>query len=554
MHAFRSALAEQGIDIRAGDKKGVWVAERDGELVGAIHRLVGVKAVEVDARMSVEPNLANVTPTETAVVAIPTVTTFPERPEMPPTALNPTTEPVRELRETSHPAEAPASVSHRSGAGQTAETAPRAICLANIEGIAGLGEPPGPNATPEQLARYRKRLIQYDEMKGLAWLAMQRANSQKKQNTETPTQGGGSHGGPTKNRQDAINQASARLVAQLFGKPKSGHPRRQQSRISITGADARGEGTDYPSGARQAWTERSGVVSNSSGSELGKPSGPLEPVGANRDGSQHQSDDFGSVDGASRDHRPHGEKTNHTRVQDRRFTRTLSKSLTASQSERFIEIIAKLQEAPTSKSMAREQIQTYRADIDRRLSGRPWSKPSEISAEVLAEMIQKTAKNEMACRGEQVEQARKNAVEAKSEIPAWQSVWPFMTESKARAVELEREALAIQERVTMLDHGCELRIKNAPAMASATVRKRLADVKAWEARPDIAHALEEKQLLFRVSASVVFDDDRITALLLDGRIDLAMAEERRREEAEQRHLERDSVMRNTSAITLKGYR
>jgi hypothetical protein len=156
----------------------------------------------------------------------------------------------------------------------------------------------------------------------------------------------------------------------------------------------------------------------------------------------------------------------------------------------------------------------------------------------LAEKIQKTARSEMADRRQYVEQARQNAIKAKAEIPVWQSFWPFTTEAKAKAEELEREALAIQVRMSGLNHADDLRIKDAPTTATAIMRSRLAEVKAWEARPAIAQALEEERLLFKVSASVSFGDERITAFLLDGRIDLAMAEERKREEAEQRHLER----------------
>lgn len=49
--AFTAALAEQGIRVRAGEKQGVWIAERGGDLVGAVHRLAGADRDEVARRL-----------------------------------------------------------------------------------------------------------------------------------------------------------------------------------------------------------------------------------------------------------------------------------------------------------------------------------------------------------------------------------------------------------------------------------------------------------------------------------------------------------------------
>ncbi|WP_338666251.1 hypothetical protein VQH23_26500 (plasmid) [Pararoseomonas sp. SCSIO 73927] len=50
--ALRAALAEQGIALREGDKPGVWIAEQGGTLLGALHRLAGVRVGEVRGRMA----------------------------------------------------------------------------------------------------------------------------------------------------------------------------------------------------------------------------------------------------------------------------------------------------------------------------------------------------------------------------------------------------------------------------------------------------------------------------------------------------------------------
>ena len=204
--------------------------------------------------------------------------------------------------------------------------------------------------------------------------------------------------------------------------------------------------------------------------------------------------------------------------------------------------------------MAREQIEIRRRDIDRSLLGKPWSQPGEINAEVLAEMIQKTAKNAMAERQRELEGIRLEAEKARQSIPWWSSLTGIKTKESRKAEALEQEANTHESRIKVLDHRDTLNVQHATATATIIVSKRLAEVRAWEARSTITHALEEERLLSKVSASVAFGDERITALLLDGRMDLAMAEERRREEAEQHHLERESVMSEALPITLKGYR
>jgi hypothetical protein len=53
--SFAAALAEQGIRIAEGEKEGVFVAYRDQDFLGAIHRLVGVPKHEVGERLTAAP-------------------------------------------------------------------------------------------------------------------------------------------------------------------------------------------------------------------------------------------------------------------------------------------------------------------------------------------------------------------------------------------------------------------------------------------------------------------------------------------------------------------
>ena len=50
--SFRSAIAERGITVREGDKKGVWIAERAGDMLGAVHRLAKANLKDVSARLN----------------------------------------------------------------------------------------------------------------------------------------------------------------------------------------------------------------------------------------------------------------------------------------------------------------------------------------------------------------------------------------------------------------------------------------------------------------------------------------------------------------------
>ena len=53
--AFQAALAEHGIEVRPGKKEGVYIAVRDQDFLGAIHRLVGVPKHEVGERLTAAP-------------------------------------------------------------------------------------------------------------------------------------------------------------------------------------------------------------------------------------------------------------------------------------------------------------------------------------------------------------------------------------------------------------------------------------------------------------------------------------------------------------------
>lgn len=52
--AFAAAVGGLGLTVRQGDKKDTWVIEKDGEVMGALHRFAGVRKAAVVARMKQE--------------------------------------------------------------------------------------------------------------------------------------------------------------------------------------------------------------------------------------------------------------------------------------------------------------------------------------------------------------------------------------------------------------------------------------------------------------------------------------------------------------------
>lgn len=62
--ALEAALSEHGLTVRQGDKKDTWLIEQEGQFLGALHRLAGVRKAAVVARMKEEvPTHENRSPT-----------------------------------------------------------------------------------------------------------------------------------------------------------------------------------------------------------------------------------------------------------------------------------------------------------------------------------------------------------------------------------------------------------------------------------------------------------------------------------------------------------
>ena len=174
--AFASALVEQGITVRQGDKPGTYITERDGVLIGAVHRLVGAKKDEVAARLNGADFQADSKPDKPAPLP-------PEAAHPVPSNLTPQVsdrgQPITSLTEqVSVPVQTAGSVAAVPQDAGSAASVDGGSCSSvglSAEVIDGPGEPPGPCASIQEVQRYRERLFAYEEKKGHAAVRQQAA-------------------------------------------------------------------------------------------------------------------------------------------------------------------------------------------------------------------------------------------------------------------------------------------------------------------------------------------------------------------------------------------
>lgn len=231
--AFSAALAEQGITIRPGDKPGIWIAERDGDLLGAVHRLTGERKADVAARMDAAPAPAPEAPT-------PAPTEPPQPPMLEPTPTPPAGGPPPSPdKGTPAGAQAPASPGAgipaspgarpaASGGGgasaSTAQDSPRPAAALGDAGP-GPGEPPGPGASPDELARYRAKLAAYQARKDAAWAAWVKSQAaQEKKGGNAPAPGGGGQENGLVQQQEA-GRTGAHFASSIIAAAQRAHGR-----------------------------------------------------------------------------------------------------------------------------------------------------------------------------------------------------------------------------------------------------------------------------------------------------------------------------------------
>ncbi len=204
--AFAAALAEQGLRLAQGDKCAVVV-----DSTGNTHSLQRTLAMDARANGTDAPKAAAVRDRLDGM-ALPTVAQVlqqapqpePPLPDPPPapgaSRLGPPPDdgqaaapPLAAEPGASAPApgtHAPAVPAHAPSAAQ-GQGAPATASLDDAG--PGPGEPPGPTASPEELAQFRARLAAYEDRKAAAW-ARWLASQQQATQPAAPSSGGGHHG------------------------------------------------------------------------------------------------------------------------------------------------------------------------------------------------------------------------------------------------------------------------------------------------------------------------------------------------------------------------
>lgn len=197
-HAFAAALAEHGLVLARGDRRGGVPVIVDGTgNTHAVARMLNMAAkadgtpstpaADVAARLD-GMALPSVAEARQAVAAHPPPP--PDDGPLPPDASPPSG--GEEAASVSNDApHVPAPTGH-------AEVAPAHAAAQATPGAAlddagpGPGEPPGPTASPEELARFRARLAAYDDRKAAAWARW--VASQQQATPPAAPSGGGHHG------------------------------------------------------------------------------------------------------------------------------------------------------------------------------------------------------------------------------------------------------------------------------------------------------------------------------------------------------------------------
>ena len=242
--AFAAALAEQGISIRQGDKAGTFIAERDGQLIGAVHRLVGEKKVAVGERLDGADLHAVPVPGQPvaglagpvhhdheaaahvpgaaapAAAGQPPVAPAPEAPNPAAGILaeTPAAMPAAGSRDGTQAASG--GMAKPAGGGGGNGSAPMAEAGGGGGGASlgdvgdGPGPPPGPGASPDERARWLAKLGAWEDRTASVWAAWVKAQeaSGKKAAPAASASGGGQDHAAIQRQAEAV----ARAVEALF--------------------------------------------------------------------------------------------------------------------------------------------------------------------------------------------------------------------------------------------------------------------------------------------------------------------------------------------------
>ena len=544
--AFAAALAEKGITVRQGDKPGTYIAEREGALIGAVHRLVGAKKGEVAERLAGADLRVLVQPEQPA--PLPPEAARPLTADLAPLAPDPR-QSIPSVTEQASPADAahPAATSAvgettasapswdaRSEAARTGGSAPAAPNESvgggggslSIESIDGPGEPPGPGASIQEVQRWRERLIAYEERKGQAYARQQAALATENERNK--------NGGTTHAHVQA--QASAATGAPnalaIFTAGRHAWP---EARANSTVGTKSGDGTHgQPVVGRDTRDEGQGP---GGGEPVGEPDGTAPGRGPKPDngnpGSPHGHAGVATPDGtAARGARAHARQAIQARAAQARLAAGVAAQPDALAALRYA--TRELDPAWRERRDAWQRIRADRARIAAIMATHPHPDSLERNPAARAASYAGRLSDGYRERQTAAEEAQAEALAARhgrSKGTRLLSMFGISTPEQRHALAAVALALKLtdeaeRQQPTPADY------REARTAGTADAYAAQARTRAWEAVPDVAAALEQHRLNQAVDAAAQNGHSEVTRALRAGDHDAARAIILAREEAE----------------------
>lgn len=538
--SFANALNENGLTLAHGQKCAV-VIDGTGN-THALGRLLNFATKEVGIDRIPTPAVVE----RISTAEIPTVSTYQEYRVQQTTTAPENPQPIK--------GDSEVSASPRGGSLETANVtqaggrqAPEpeatqqdnAPLLADV--VDGPGEPPGKNASFEEKARYRKRLYEYDRLKGLLWFAIQRANSNQKPKITTPT---GGNIEPTQQQKLANTEASAR-IARLFSNPRFERPQPSDSWTAI-----RTEISRDISEARQARTLGEFVQRDRVGGELREIAPTASPANrAEPSGNEHDSATSRTDTSTNRNIDSNRKRLNAIKFENCKIENTLAKILTPEKRNLIDRMVSALSKPMTFEQIAERNTQKAQKEIDTVLSTRPKITAKDLSRDFQREKIVSELYDRIAERKPELQKEQKNAHLAESKVSAFERfIAPvFKTESVIEAEKAQEKLEDLTTKIEQENHTDRQKIANAGEMAKYVSDENRKILWKWEKRAEVVTAKMANELLAGAKATASQGSDPMKRLLAENKIKEAFELQRKIQEAQKEMALKDQMTQSAAA-------
>ena len=521
--AFRTALAEQGLTARPGDKKGVWLVEATGAdgapvLVGSLARLTRAKAEEVGARMAEPVTAAPAVETPPAPV---TAQAAPEpaapdaaaaAPEA--SAASPVPQPTPETA----PAPEAAEVAPAGGPAPTISLdGGRAAPSGGGGGGNGGGSDPFASIAPPDLTKPGDWLRFLNQT---ANAQAQKLRAEAAAEAARPT-AGGSHAAPKPDHNqpslaDAIADAiqrgreiRAKRAASAAGSSADDPNLDRRGPTRDCGSDGPGPGLP-PSGDGPPGAVADSVRGVPGRVDLGPPLAPARPAGTPGEGNQPARPGDPALGGNRRITGPDRAARGRDRIQARRESIGLA-AVVQGRGGRLADLTRLVASPPTVASVqtdrARADLGASRARIAAVLETAPWPDPADRRPGPLQDAARDRVQSAMAARAAAAAAAVERAEQLRDRVGIVSralAVVGVETPAIRAAAEAARKAEEAQRAAkdSWIDYREDLAAADRSGAAEASRRQRQRDT--WEDRSDVKAArweeLGNRQVLAAVKA------------------------------------------------------